>query len=80
MFNKTHFNQLASNIEKEDYLNLTVIGPAKTEARKTLNSMTQRETSDAFKAFDVHYLGALEAKMSHAIVMMTFDTYQIDWN
>lgn len=80
MFNKTHFNQLASNTEKEDYLNQFIIGPARTEARQTLAGMTQRETSDAFKAFDVHYLGALEAKMVSAIVMMTFDTYQIDWN
>lgn len=80
MFDKNHFNQLTSNIEKEDYLNLTIIGPAKSKAIKLINGMTQAEISDSFKAYDVHYTGMLEARMVSEIVYLEFAKYQIEWN
>lgn len=80
MFNKTYFDQLASNIEKEDYLNLTIIGPARTQARQMINGMTQAEIRESLKAYSVNYISALEAKIVSAIVRMKFDTLKIEWN
>lgn len=80
MFNKTHFNQLTSNIEQEDYLNLTIIGPATTQVQQQVNAMTQAEKLEAFKTYDVHYESALKSRMVATIVRARFNLYGIKFN
>lgn len=79
MFDKTHFNQLTSNIEKEDYITRTIIAPATREAKKLVNSMTSKEVQESMRAYGVHYVNALEAKMVTELVNLKFNTYNIQW-
>ena len=76
MFNKTHFNQL-TNIEKDDYLRLTIITPATKQIKKQINEMNQEERVEAMKIYNVNYMSALEARMIAKVVTIRFRLFGI---
>ena len=79
MFDKNHFNQLTSSIEKDDYIRLTIVTPATIQIKKQINDMSQEEKLEAMKIYNVHYLSALEARMVAKVVTMRFRLYKVEW-